>query len=108
LLHFINSPLAKQQFNKRLKGIGVPNLHFEEIREVRISFPNRLEEQDRIVSRIDRLLAETQRLESLYHQKLAALDGLKKSLLHQAFSGELGVRSQMPDVQSGQQVARIA
>jgi type I restriction enzyme, S subunit len=28
LLHFINSPLAKQQFtSKRLKGIGVPNLH---------------------------------------------------------------------------------
>ncbi len=27
LLHFINSPLAKDQFNKRLKGAGVPNLH---------------------------------------------------------------------------------
>jgi type I restriction enzyme S subunit len=27
---------------------------------------------------------ETQRLESLYQQKLAALDALKKSLLHQA------------------------
>jgi type I restriction enzyme, S subunit len=33
--------------------------------------------------------AETQRLESLYQRKLAALDELKKSLLHQAFSGEL-------------------
>jgi len=40
LLHFINSPVAKSQFNKRLKGIGVPNLHLEEIREVDISFPN--------------------------------------------------------------------
>ena len=27
--------------------------------------------------------------ESLYRQKLAALDELKKSLLHQAFSGQL-------------------
>jgi type I restriction enzyme S subunit len=34
LLHFVNSPIAKHQFNKRLKGIGVPNLHLEEIREV--------------------------------------------------------------------------
>ena len=32
---------------------------------------------------------KTQRLESIYQRKLAALDDLKKSLLHQAFSGEL-------------------
>ena len=32
---------------------------------------------------------ETQRLASLYQQKLAALEALKKSLLHQAFSGVL-------------------
>src|SRR5260370_310127 len=30
-----------------------------------------------------------QRLESVYQRKLAALDELKKSLLHRAFSGEL-------------------
>ncbi len=29
------------------------------------------------------------RLESIYQQKLAALDELKKSLLHQAFTGQL-------------------
>lgn len=29
LLKFINSPLAKKQFNKRLKGSGVPNLHLK-------------------------------------------------------------------------------
>ena len=33
--------------------------------------------------------SETQRLESLYQRKLAALDELKKSLLHRAFSGQL-------------------
>ncbi len=32
---------------------------------------------------------ETQRLESIYQQKLAALDALKKSLLDQAFTGQL-------------------
>ena len=46
-------------------------------------------EQRRIAERIDGLKEETQRLESLYQRKLAALDELKKSLLHQAFSGEL-------------------
>ncbi len=33
--------------------------------------------------------AETRRLESLYRKKLEALDELKQSLLHQAFSGQL-------------------
>jgi type I restriction enzyme S subunit len=31
----------------------------------------------------------TQRLARLYERKLAALDALKKSLLHQAFKGQL-------------------
>ena len=33
--------------------------------------------------------AETQRLARLYERKHAALEALKKSLLHQAFTGEL-------------------
>jgi type I restriction enzyme S subunit len=41
------------------------------------------------VAKFEELSAETQRLESLYQRKLAALDELKKSLLHQAFTGEL-------------------
>jgi type I restriction enzyme S subunit len=32
---------------------------------------------------------ETTRLAAIYRQKLAALEALKKSLLHQAFSGAL-------------------
>lgn len=47
------------------------------------------DEQERIVTKLDALREETQRLESLYQRKLAALDELKKSLLHQAFSGGL-------------------
>jgi len=89
LLHFINSPTAKVQFNKRLKGVGVPNLHLEEIREVRLAIPIDLKEQDRVIDKLDSIAAETQRLESIYRHKLAVLGELKKSLLHQAFSGQL-------------------
>ncbi len=32
---------------------------------------------------------ETQRLEAIYERKLAALEALKKSLLHHAFTGQL-------------------
>jgi type I restriction enzyme, S subunit len=41
------------------------------------------------VEKLDTLLVETRRLETLYQRKLAALSTLKKSLLHEAFSGEL-------------------
>ncbi len=46
-------------------------------------------EQHRVIAQLDALASETQRLESIYRQKLAALNELKKSLLHQAFSGSL-------------------
>jgi len=46
-------------------------------------------EQEAIASNLDATFTETQRLESIYQQKLAALGELKKSLLHQAFTGQL-------------------
>lgn len=45
--------------------------------------------QAKLASLLDALAAETQHLTRIYEQKLAALAALKKSLLHQAFSGEL-------------------
>jgi type I restriction enzyme S subunit len=46
-------------------------------------------DQKRVATRLDALAAETRNLASLYEQKLAALEALKKSLLHQAFTGQL-------------------
>jgi type I restriction enzyme, S subunit len=46
-------------------------------------------QQQAAVAKLDTLSSETQRLASLYERKLAALDELKRSLLHQAFSGQL-------------------
>ena len=54
-----------------------------------ISFPKNRMKQRALVEKFDDLREETQRLESLYQRKLAALDELKKSLLHRAFAGEL-------------------
>jgi type I restriction enzyme S subunit len=48
-----------------------------------------LPKQRQIVGQLDGLSQGTQQLESIYKRKLAALDALKKSLLHQAFSGQL-------------------
>lgn len=38
---------------------------------------------------MDAFSTETQRLEAIYQQKLAALNELKQSILQKAFSGEL-------------------
>lgn len=48
-----------------------------------------LPEQHTIVAKLDALSAETNKLESIYQQKLDTLEDLKKSLLHKAFNGEL-------------------
>jgi type I restriction enzyme S subunit len=48
-----------------------------------------IEHQKAVVERIRDFHRETQRLESIYQRKLAAIDEFKKSILHQAFSGEL-------------------
>jgi type I restriction enzyme S subunit len=48
-----------------------------------------MEARAKVVEGIESLQEETQRLESIYRRKLAALAALKKSLLDRAFRGEL-------------------
>ena len=48
-----------------------------------------LPEQQRIVAKLDSFTTGTEQLKAIYEQKLVALDELKKSLLHQAFTGQL-------------------
>lgn len=70
-------------------GSSIPQINNYDIAPLKISFPESQENQKKIVRQLEGLAGKTQRLESLYQQKLAALDELKKSLLHQAFSGSL-------------------
>lgn len=70
------------------KGAALKHLYLTDLRRLAIPLPP-LSEQKRIVARLDAINTETQRLESIYQRKLVALDELKKSLLHQAFSGQL-------------------
>lgn len=67
---------------------GMPKVNREHLFEFRVFLPD-VAKQNELSEKLDALHEETQRLESLYQQKLAALDELKKSLLHQAFSGAL-------------------
>ena len=70
-------------------GSSIPQINNYSIEPLLIAFPKSTTEQKTIVAKLESLSEETQRLESIYQQKLSALEELKKSLLHQAFSGQL-------------------
>jgi type I restriction enzyme, S subunit len=86
ILHSINAIKPRLLLERR--GVRQKNLSLEKIRAIKIPVPER-SEQDETVQRLRDVIAETQRLEAIYQRKLAALEELKQSLLHQAFSGEL-------------------
>ena len=85
LLYFINSPIAKKQFNKRLKGMGVPNLHLKEIREVQLSYPPEREEQKRIVAILDQAFSDIEQARAKTEQNLKNARELFESYLQQVF-----------------------
>lgn len=71
---------------------GMPKVNREHLFEFTAWFPP-VERQRELAANLDALAAETQHLSSIYTRKLAALEELKRSLLHQAFTGQLGERA---------------
>ena len=78
-----------RQINKLSQGSTYSALTIEKIQKHKVSFPKSLSEQRKIVSHLDSLSSQTKKLESIYQQKLADLEELKKSILAKAFAGEL-------------------
>lgn len=70
------------------KGATISRLYNDDLRRIKISFPN-IEEQKRLIPQIDKLQEQTNLLVTKYQQKLANLEELKKSILEKAFKGEL-------------------
>jgi type I restriction enzyme S subunit len=87
--HVFNTQSVRKQIHDNASGVKVRHTSPTKIGEVVVSFPTSLLEQREIVSKLKDLREETQRLASLYERTLAVLEALKKSLLHQAFTGEL-------------------
>lgn len=73
------------------KGVAQKGLYLNQIRLFELSIPP-LDVQTKIGGALQIFEAETTRLESLYRQKLAAIDELKQSILHRAFSGALSAK----------------
>lgn len=90
---FLKSWMESEAFQDALKeysgGAAIQNVASVKIlKEIKIPLPP-IKEQERIVNKLDHFVIETQHLENIYQDKLAALEALKKSLLNQAFTGKL-------------------
>ena len=80
----MNSPAVKNQADQRIKGIGVPDLHLDQIREFLVSLPP-MERQREFASRVGQIHG----LEASQRASRSGLDELFESLLSRAFVGDL-------------------
>lgn len=85
--------LLRQNSQRRLlahsRGATVQHINMKDIRAFKIAIVPSLEVQRSVVTQINKLFELEDRLTSIYSAKVAALDELKNSLLHQAFTGQL-------------------
>jgi type I restriction enzyme S subunit len=87
--HWLRSPIFQKIIFDFAGGAAIPNVPSAKIlKDILIPFPS-LKEQEKVVNDIELVLVETEKLESIYQQKLNDLDELKKSILQKAFNGEL-------------------
>lgn len=85
LLYFVNSPSAKQQFNKRIKWVGVPNLHLKEIKDVELPLPD-LETQSQIVAHLDQVHQQITMLKTQVNSQIEHCDELWQSSLEKVLT----------------------
>ena len=88
LQYYLSTPSVIAKMQSEAKGTTQKFVGLGYLRAFPIGIPT-LAEQKKIVEKLDELRTKSERLEFIYRQKLTALADLKKSLLHQAFSGQL-------------------
>ena len=86
--HFMKSASSRKLLTEGGTGTNIKSLNQGILSALAIPFPP-ISVQKVLVEKLKSLSEETQRLASLYERKLAALEELKKSLLHQAFTGQI-------------------
>ena len=88
LHHLVGSKAFSRHLLSVQTGLGVPHISGKQIESFKFMLPPQ-SEQESIAHMLDGLQQSTERLAEIHQQKLALLDELKKSLLHQAFTGAL-------------------
>lgn len=87
--HVFNLLAVRKAIHASASGAKVRHTSPGKIGAVQVAFPDNQAEQLRIAAQVEEIEQASIALQSIYRQKLTALDDLKKSLLHQAFSGQL-------------------
>ena len=86
---WMESAAFQEAVKESAGGVAIQNVASVSMhKEIRIPLPS-ISEQSETMTVVDDFAAEVHRLEIVYRQKVEALDDLKKSLLHHAFSGQL-------------------
>ena len=87
-MYFLNSQLGKIQMDRFIKGVGQPDLHLEDIANIKIPLLS-LDEQKIIIKKMDNAY-NTKKQKQAEAQRL--LDGIDDYLL-----GELGIELPQPE-----------
>ena len=99
---FVEFYLESIPLDEYITGAAQPKLNQKALNSIPIPIPRAVAEQAQVVDRLDRVAEQSELLKAQYERKLAALDELKKFLLHQAFTGALTAKS------ADKQVAEVA
>lgn len=85
---YLQSPIGQKSLLSKQTGSVQQVINLEVLRKVLIPMPD-LDQQERVVKKCRLLEQHYQKLVAGFQEKIVLLDGLKKSILHQAFSGAL-------------------
>lgn len=88
LYHFLSSKSSFNQLDAMAQGSTVRNINIDIAAKLKLRIPT-LEVQKQIVEELDELSEKTKELEIIFRKKIVDLEELKKSYLHEAFSGNL-------------------
>jgi type I restriction enzyme S subunit len=88
LAHLLRSKPYREQLEAVSERATMPSISNEDLGNLDIRIPP-LPQQKMVLRSLNLVSAETQRVATLQQRKIVALGELKKSLLHQAFSGGL-------------------
>jgi type I restriction enzyme, S subunit len=85
---FIEYYLNSIKLDDYVSGMAQPKLNQKMLNTIPIPLPSD-QKQKSIVDKLDSLSTATEKLETIYQQKLNDLEELKKSILQKAFPSEL-------------------
>jgi type I restriction enzyme S subunit len=96
---FLNLLLTSKPYKDQLlftgeQGATRQAITKAQIETFQVAFPS-LKEQNEIVKKLDNIILETNKLETIYQQKINDLEELKKSVLQKAFAGELKTEKEL-------------